>query len=311
MARRSSEIFNLSFLDLLSGALGAVIFLFIVTPKGGESPAIKPQVVVSIDTSHRQVFGSLHDSLYQTDIGDTLLIVIKDYQQMPSIEDCPECPPPQDCPELPRVKKRKPPTSRSIAANENRKGEESFGSSGTVKKPTTFVESKPEQPIGEETPTTVFNEKTREYQGDPPAVPCQVSFEINWENKQDNIDLFVCKGRNCVYGGGGKRRNKNVGQWDSGKSKNSIFGSDLRTNQEAVRQFDRIIPGSYEIYAQFKETKSDKTTIKINGLIYTKTDNGKENGKRFFQIISLSKRKRTLLGTVELKENGEFTFIKN
>ena len=70
MARRKTQLFNLSFLDLITGALGAVIFLFIITPKGGTAAPDKHQVVMYMDTSEMKIFGNLHDSLQNKQIGD-------------------------------------------------------------------------------------------------------------------------------------------------------------------------------------------------------------------------------------------------
>lgn len=289
-------------MDLLSGALGAVIFLFIVTPKGGESPAIHPQAMLAIDTLNHKIFCDLPDSLYNKRVGDTLLVLIKDYEEMPSKQDCPKCP------EIPKVKNRKPykhPVNEEIAFGKKTSPDTQ------MKKIPVSVEKNNTKLIAKTKLLPPLNEKARVYKGDPPGVPCQASFEINWKDKNDNVDLYVCKDKQCVYGKGGKRKHKTIGQWDSGKSKNRVFGDDLRTTQEAVRQFDKIIPGKYKVYAQYKETNRDKASIEIQGLIYTKNDDGKEKGKRFYKTLSLDKNKKTLLGTIDLKENGDFTFIKN
>lgn len=304
MARRQIQLFNLSFLDVLSAALGAVIFLFIITPKGGESPSIFHPVVVSIDTLHRQIFGSLEDEFYPKQAGDTLLVLIKGYDELPTLADCPECPPPRECPELPKREEK-------IAFNQAPK---------TRKKEVVSVEDEPIKSIPAKIPSQAKKsdaqkkvvafpkEAEGKYKGDPPSVPCNVSFEISWDNLKDNVDLYVCKGRSCVYG---KKRNINkVGQWDSGKSKIKVFGSDLRTTQEAVRQFGRIIPGTYELYAHFKESEQNRRSVNIKGLVYTKNDKGVAKGESFYKSLTLNKKKRTLIGTVILKEDGQFKFTK-
>ncbi|MFG1504493.1 VWA domain-containing protein [Halobacteriovorax sp. RZ-3] len=48
--RKSIDVFNISFLDLLSGALGAVIILFIVVPKN-ETPVVEKPKEVCVDNS--------------------------------------------------------------------------------------------------------------------------------------------------------------------------------------------------------------------------------------------------------------------
>lgn len=44
--RRAIELFSISFLDLLSGALGAVIILYVAIPKNHPVPSVKPDVEV-------------------------------------------------------------------------------------------------------------------------------------------------------------------------------------------------------------------------------------------------------------------------
>jgi len=298
MARRNPELFNLSFLDLLTSALGAVIFLFIITPKGGAPAATVQQAAVYIDTAQMQVFGSLHDSLRHKRVGDTLFAVLVDYKNMPK-EAAPIAyapPRPQPVPEQVRA-----PQDRSSRPTANEKGPEKNDNANDVKKPEPAkpapVPESPKQPAPE----------PRTYKGDAPSVPCKVSFEVSWRNTDDNIDLFVCKGGDCVYGG--RKNDRNIGQWDSGKSRNRLFGSDLRTNQEAVRQFDKIVPGEYKLYAQFKESEKNRPKVTVNGLIYTKDEQNREQGDSFTTSLTLGSP-RVLLGTIVLQENGNFKLIK-
>lgn len=297
MSRRKAELFNLSFLDLLTSALGAVIFLFIITPKGGAPAATVQQAAVYIDTADMKVFGALHDSLRHKRVGDTLFAVLVDYRDMPEEQKQQAYipPPRQQAPEQvtipqerssrPEPKKEEPPKADNVK---------------DVKKPeTSKPEPKPESPQPAPEPRT--------YKGDAPSVPCLVSFEVSWRSAEDNVDLFVCKGGDCVYGG--RKKDNNIGQWDSGKSRNRLFGSDLRTNQEAVRQFDKVLPGEYKLYAQYKESGKNRSKVIVNGLIYTKDEQGREQGDSFTTSLNLG-GPRVLLGTVVLQENGNFKLIK-
>ncbi len=293
MSRRKAELFNLSFLDLLTSALGAVIFLFVITPKGGAPAAKVQQAAVYIDTSQMQVFGGLHDSLRHKRVGDTLFAVLVDYKTMPKPEKPIVRTEPRHVPE--QVKKPEDRASRPEQKPEPKNNEPK------VKKPAPErpkpSPQKPEQPVA----------KVPDYKGDAPSVPCKVSFELNWRSADDNVDLFVCKGGNCVYGG--RKRDNDIGQWDSGKSRNRLFGNDLRTNQEAVRQFDDPIPGEYKLYAIFKDSEKNRNTVIVNGLIYTQNEAGQERGTTFTQPLSIGK-KRVLIGTVVLQKDGNFKFIK-
>ena len=138
-------------------------------------------------------------------------------------------------------------------------------------------------------------------------MPCNVSFEINWASINDNVDIFVCKGNDCVYGG--RKRDRDIGQWDSGKSRNRLFGNDLRTNQEAVRQFGDIVPGQYKIYAQLKDSKTNKSSVTINGLIYTKNAAKQERGESLTYKLQQGKS-RSLIATIELKKDGNYRIIR-
>jgi hypothetical protein len=284
MARnREPQIFNISFLDVICGALGAVIFLFIAVPKGGSSPAKRQQVTMSYDTLHQQLFATISDSLKHKRPGDTLFVVLADYKGLPGLADCPTCP---DCPETAGLADDKPYT----AATKN----SPIGKTDSLRN--AAEPPKPEDP------------KRSKYLGDPPGVPCKVSFEVNWADIGDNVDLFVCKGTKCVSGGA--REIRNIGQWDSGKAKTKFFGSDLRTTQEAVRQFDKIIPGEYKLYARLKESAKNNASVHVRGLVYSRNESGEEKGEPFSATLQLN-AERVLLGTVTMPENGDFQLIKN
>lgn len=291
MARnREPQIFNISFLDVICGALGAVIFLFIAVPKGGAPPGRSNQLNVSIDTTHKQLFATISDSLAGKRPGDTLLVVLTDYKPMPGIAECPDCP---NCPETQPVADAEPVTKAAAPKKETGRKDSALVAAGKT------AEAPPPPPD---------NFKRSKYEGDPPSVPCKVSIEINWGDVGDNVDIFVCKGNKCVSGGA--REIRDIGQWDSGKAKTKFFGSDLRTTQEAVRQFDKIVPGEYKVYALFKESVKNNTSVRIRGLVYSRNDVGEEKGEPFGATLQLN-APRVLLGTVQMPENGAFQFTKN
>lgn len=259
--KRNIDLFNISFLDLLSGALGAVIFLFIIVPKGeGKGPADEPQLAIVFDTIQKKFYGKLPDSLNYKRVGDSLLTVVIEFDKMPGLEPQPP-------------KETKPtPTRKPVAT--------------------------PAEP--KSTPTN----RPPTYKGSMPDVPCVFSIELKWDDPADNVDLFVCKDNDCVFGG---RRYRNfIGYWDSGKARSSIFGGDLRTSQEAVRQFDAIIPGEYIIFAQYKEALSPKSNLPIRGLVYTKNPDGDERGKAFNFSLNVDPKNRTRVGRLIVNTDGSF-----
>ena len=286
MDRRSKQLFSLSLLDLLTSALGAVIFLFIITPKGGASASQVRQATVFFDTTQMKIYGDLPDSLLTKSAGDTLHTILIAYKDLPQPKPAPV-----------RVREVKKPKAKPIESSKPKPTVNRKPTPTKVEKPTPQPKPTPTPPKKKPAPPV--------YKGDAPSVPARVSFEVTWANKEDNVDLFVCKGNNCVYGG--RKKDSKIGQWDSGKSRNRIFGNDLRTNQEAVRQFDKIIPGEYKLYAQFKDSKKQNKAITIHGLIYTKDEKNQERGENFTRRLQLGKD-RMHIATVILKADGTYTF---
>lgn len=293
-------MFNLSFLDLLTSALGAVIFLFIITPKGGAPAAKVQQAAVYFDTTRMQLFGELPDSLRFKRAGDTLFAILVDYKSLPG------APKGEPAPAAPVAARPEP--ARTVASREPARQPDR----AHLPEPPKKEAEKPAEEQGSPRPAPENPKSTAEappvYKGDAPSVPANVSFEIKWRDIANNVDLFVCKGGDCVYGG--RKKDRAIGEWDSGKSRNRIFGNDLRTNQEAVRQFGPIIPGEYKLYAQFKESLKKNNSVTVTGLVYTKDNQGVERGESFSKEVKMIDN-RVSLGTVRLKADGTFQFIKN
>jgi hypothetical protein len=145
-----------------------------------------------------------------------------------------------------------------------------------------------------------------------PSYACKLAFEIKWEDPQNNVDLYVVKGDQYVCGKHGYRSNPTIGDWDSGKSRNRIFNNDLRTNQEAVRQFNSLTAGEYQLFAQLKEmAKPDSVnSVNLSGLIYTQNDKGEELSTTFNSSVSLNPNARQIIGHVFIQPDGTFVFNK-
>ena len=299
MSRRTKQLFSLSLLDLLTSALGAIIFLFIITPKGGESAAKVQQAAVYFDTTQMKIHGTLPDSLLAKASGDSLLVVLVDHKKLPNPADLLKGKYVYDEPRpKPQPVSKEKPKEKKVNKSPTRT---------PTKKPTPKPKpTPPKKPIPDPQPTPKKPEKPAPpvYRGDAPSVPANVSFEIKWASRDDNVDIFVCKGNTCVYGG--NKKDSKVGHWDSGKSRNKLFGNDLRTSLEAVRQFDGIIPGEYKIYADFKESKKNSKTVYIKGLIYTKNAKNQERGENYSKRLTLGKGK-THIATVVINKDGTYT----
>lgn len=287
MSRRNIQLFSLSFLDLVTGALGAVIFLFVITPKAEFPGSPAPRVAMFLDTVNMEFYGSFPDSLKNNHIGDTLIAIVANFDHRKK--------PRQELVKDPVREQVKPVFQEPAPKQEPKK--ETPVTPQTDPNPVPVIKEEPKQ---KETPPPPI------YKGDAPSVPCKVSLEVNWPDIGDNVDFFVCKSGDCVYGG--DKKSKDIGEWDSGKSRNRLFGNDLRTNQEAVRQFDRVIPGNYELFAQFKESKGGRKSIQIKGLIYTKGTGNQERGEAFSKNLTISKD-RVPIGKLKLNPDGSFIFI--
>lgn len=269
MKNRNIEFFNLSFLDLLSGALAAIIFLFIIVPKGNVTVA-ETALPVSYDTLQSKFFGDIPDTLLSMREGDTLLAIITGYDKAPktaSPKPIPTPAPRRQARQTPKQEKQSTPKKQTAAT--------------PVVKPSTLKGSRPD-------------------------VPCVLSIEIKWDDKIDNVDLFVCKDNACVFGR--KRKIDFIGFWDSGKSRTGLFGADLRTNQEAVRQFDAIIPGEYDILAQYKASEEPKSDLPVQLQVYTKNADGQERGTVHNFTLDLNPENRTTVAKLKVGPEGEIEF---
>lgn len=96
MSRRAISSSPWSFLDTISGALGAILFLFIIVDKGGgeeSSPPVNgsyPKAYLSLDTATQELHGILHDSLMRLEPGKKLMIVVDAIspKPIPPVEEC-------------------------------------------------------------------------------------------------------------------------------------------------------------------------------------------------------------------------------
>ncbi len=270
--RKEVELFSIAFLDVLFGALGAIIFLFIIVPKGGKAPDKEEYIVASIDEKSKQLFGNYREYPHEIKLGDTLRILVSKYGSFPrSIP----CPPAQPCPDLP-------------------------------------------QPVNNEitSAATSSSESTTKGKEFRPSVPAKFSIEMHWEEEGNNVDLFVCKGNLCVFGA--KRSIPSIGTWDSGVQINTFKDfwklKNLRTNMEAVRQVQELVPGVYKVYGQFKSSDINGKQVEISTIVYSELSGSPQVEIQEF-VLQLnpgtSENLRKLLMTIDLKSDGSFSIIKN
>ena len=81
MAKKEINIFNISFLDLLSGALGAVIILYIIIPQYSSGFVLGPRTVFLIDIS-----GSMGDNNKITEVKSGLKMLLSTLDETFSVD---------------------------------------------------------------------------------------------------------------------------------------------------------------------------------------------------------------------------------
>jgi hypothetical protein len=345
MSRRKTDSMNLSFLDVLTSGLGAIIFLFIIMPKGDENTAYAPvevQAELYMDSTSGSIWGMPDRPQKVYKKGDTLTIVLSDFkaldtilnkdnnklegtinqQLLATIENMSRAAAMHKSNPMNNNLLNTPSVNVQIYDKRNNLDDSNYINrpymrpKTMISQPIVYSNVAPKRDVPLDSNLFLpkkedkINAQTEAKNVIRPANPCKVAFEIKWQNMTDNVDLYVYKGSQVVCGKSGLRANKNIGEWDSGKSRNRLFGNDLRTNQEAVRQFAGIVSGEYKIFAQFKETlKPDSTqSVNLTGLVYTHNEKGEEKSKAFNASIPLSKKEKTCIGTVTLNADGAINY---
>ncbi len=298
MARRDIQSFNLSFLDLLSGALGAVIFLFIIVPKGKSAfPLLQKNADASVllDTQTMRIIGRPVTGA-RFKVGDTITVIING-----SYKD---------------------PVDSLIASVDNKFWNNYYPSQVTAPRVTV---PDPVQPAPTTATTPAITpppppqppSDDRSYKGPKPSAPCKLAFELSWGDEKDNVDILVQKGGRKVSGVKQQRTDPEIGRWDTGVSKTKVFKkTDFRTNVESVRQIEGILPGEYRIYAIFKASEKGSSSVNVNLLLYSKNQTGAEKGETYNYTLSLRQKPGSLndytfLGTASVKADGSITFSKS
>lgn len=348
MARRTQDLVSLSFLDVLMSALGAVIFLFIIVPKIPNAPnEIKPQIAKAEGTSESTLDGSKSANenavenspkiipalavqmLYSNPLtSSNVVLEERVFSRYPSILGGNWFTRNYQSPQKNRAfnatqsstkeAEVQPETKKSVDLTTKKKEEVAIAmlpmGSAPAQSTTPTLQSinKPSQAAAT-SPVLKQPEDVRVKEMRRPTSPCRVAFEVAWDSPANNVDLFVFKGKEFVCGRFSNRSNPKIGDWDSGKSRNRLINNDLRTNQEAVRQFSSIVPGEYRLFVQYKETNKPEAAqnLTLTGLIYTKNDFNVEKSQSFSFKLTFNPKEKVYVGTVIVQADGTFTFDKN
>jgi len=310
MAKRSGEEINLlsvSFIDLLFGAMGAFIFLFIVIPK--------------VTVEDMQTLKSVKDIKQNLTSMDSLLANLKntvpteDYENLLNVSAGLRASVKELDNELMDVRKK---YSLLVANHKNLgnkydaliidrnalKGENEYLKDQIKKlKPENYVP--PPKKKVEDGPAINRNKDTivskddlyrrdsalianeRNKSDSAPEAIIGINFPfivaIEWDDKKDKVHLYMRKKGTsnwCFYQT--KRQRSTFGTWDKSLKKISPFPF------EAIIQKDEIIPGEYEVFAQPYEASSGQ--VEVKGYIAMKAGQDPVKRKNFKpKVISVGK----------------------
>lgn len=269
MSRRAQQFFKLSFLDILSGALGAILFLFIIVDKAGGEKEIPStggtqltEIYQSLDTVTMRLHGIIPDTLKKLYPGRSLLVVISDILPAP---DQPKCPPQEPC---------KGRGGGPVCLDPERHKKPDCPDPGHHKQVVCVDPSVHDKLLCDD---PGCSKTTIQYQGDPLALAYHLGFSLTSANPADEIDLQVCKDGVCVSGA--KKQGAGM-RWLN--LKEGGFFAKPRTWNEIILAEGSLQPGTYTCYARV-DCKSAATS-NIELVVGTK----KQNMPR--QVATFSKK---------------------
>lgn len=275
MKRATVSFISLSFVDILFAALGAIIFLFIIVPKGGASADPQKVVPLSVDYNRSKVFGDFGEIYPNLDIGDTIKALAVTQRAFPVAKDCPpkkdcpECPPPIECPpcDCPEVEK-KPVQEEEIVQGLN------FGF------PVKFGVIAEWESIKDNVDLYLCKGGTCVY-GRPGR---QTDDQIGvWTNATKKEGFF-----RKIFGG--ERGNP--------------------SSSEIVYQEEKIIPGRYDLLGKFKNTQMEgKMNVAVKFSIFSEKKSGGKSGKVINKTLTLGGGEERV-ASITLNSDGTFSVRK-
>ncbi|MCO6460552.1 MAG: hypothetical protein J5I59_04055 [Saprospiraceae bacterium] len=282
--RRAKEIHlvNISFIDMLAGALGATIILFIIVPKVSfaDLERLKSIDSLSINKSNLDsVIADLQSVVPANDYQDlinssaslqasieTLKKNVADIQNQLSVKT-------QQYNNVAQKYDRAMATIRNLesqlkaapSADQYKKmaaeleaAKKRIANPMASQKTKTPVTATSPQPITAAKPDATPGKGDAVFGIDPP-----LTIMINWDDRKDRVHLYMREaGTNNWVFYQTKRRRAAFGTWDNSLKK-------LTSKPfEAIIQKEALVPGKYEIYAQ--PDKAEKGSVDVSGFIAMK-----------------------------------------
>ena len=285
--RRIKEVhlISISFVDMLAGALGATILLFIIVPKVSFADLEKLKTLASIETSKASMDSlllSLENVVPERDYQEliqssavlqasieSLSTEVESVQNALSIKT-------QQYNNVAQKYDRAMATIRKLekdlkaapsAAQYNKLAAELKAAKARISDPMSApkpLTHKPAPvtiappPAPGATPDATPGKGDAIFGIDPP-----LTIMINWEDKDDKVHLYMREaGTNSWVFYQTKRRRASFGTWDNSLKKLTA------KPYEAIVQKDELVPGTYEIFAQPAKAKSG--AVEVSGFIAMK-----------------------------------------
>jgi hypothetical protein len=315
MQRKEINVFSMSFLDLLSSALAAVIILFIIVPKSDIQTQVADEAITELKTQFIEI-DSIIQALSQTMSQEEIAEIIKSTGNMKTtifkLEDATITLKNR----LQETKQQNEELRLRIRDVEKQlrkymQEEEKRTKNARTSTPSQKTEVASTNPPSSASQSNHSSESEAQSAVNSESTPSQISgkgdfmFGLNpafavmltWEDEKADIDLYLAhEGRFCD----GQNRSTSFGKFVKMPKK---F---VTTPNEAIIQKE-IKPGIYEIYAHLYRPKSG--TASFNGFVAINPPNGNPKKIDFgpIEISSTAPPYRSgggvLIGTVELSEN--------
>lgn len=286
--RRAKEIHlvNISFIDMLAGALGAVMILFIIVPKVSfaDLEKIKTLDSLSVNKAHMDsMLANLQSVVPEKDYQDlinssaalqasieALKVDVETVQNALNVKN-------QQYNNVSRKYDRAMATIRTLeqqlksapsAAQYNKMAAELKAAKARIADPMASrpIPGKPAPAVKTEKPepsSAVVRDETPGIGDAIFGIDPPLTIMINWEDKADKVHLYMKQSgtSNWVFYQT-KRRRASFGTWDNSLRK-------LTSKPfEAIVQKDQLVPGTYELYAQPATAKAG--SVEVSGFIAMK-----------------------------------------
>lgn len=305
--RKELNIFSMSFLDMLSGALASVMILFIVVPKSDVQSQVADESMTKLKSEYITM-DSIMNQLGKHMTPDEFSVIVAQSQEMKStiskLDDATETlrgrlSETKKQNEILQAKLNQTESRLRMAVTKKDPAKKAENAAAPAKKSVASVADPKANITPESGPKTQVSGRGDFLFGlNPPFVVM-----IQWEDVNATVDLYL----------------KNGNHFCDQFNNSTAFGKWVRfpkklitTPNQAITQKE-LKPGIYEVYAHLYRPKNSKTKIKGFAAINPEKGNPKKIDFGELEIASSAPPYKsgggTLIGTIEITENN-ITFKK-